>query len=935
MRRLLFPLLLLALPATAEIDLAAKLPADPAVRRGALPNGLRYWIRVNKTPPGKASLLLHIGSGSLNEADDQRGVAHFLEHMAFNGSKHFPPGELVKYFESLGMQFGMHQNAFTSFNQTTYMMSVPDTKPATLDRVFLYFGDVAHRLTLADAEIDKERGVILEEKRSRSGAGQRMIEQILPLIAPGSRLAQRIPIGLEEVIQSAPRERFVDYYRTYYRPDDSVLIAVGDFDPEDIRARAAKAFAEWKAPDTPVTDADAGIPYEKGLRAAVVTDPDVTVAQVGWGRLEPRRSLQTIGDYRRALVEGLGTWAVNRRMRELVQKGEAVFQRGGVSTGNLFGYARSVDVDGRGKPEDCLAILRAVLLEAKRAVVHGFTDAEIDDAKRALLSDVRQEARTEGTRDSFGVARGLNNLIEEGRVPMAAAQEAELLGEILPTISRQEVEEAFRAAFVFDRGLVLATFPEKEGLTPPTKEQLLAVVADVKKEGVAERAAEKRAEGLLEKDPQPGTVAQRSEDKDLGIVSATLGNGVRVHVREMDYQKGVVLARVTLVGGTIEETAATKGFSTVAALGLTPGQAATARHSATDLTNLLTGKQISLGASAGDAYLTLSLRASPDEIEEAFRLLHLMLTQGRVDKTALERWQKQMALQLPQMETSVQARAQFAWRDLLNGDDVRTRIPTLDEVQRQTVAEGQKWLDRIVASAPMEVAIVGDLPNDKALALAQRYLGSLPARPRTHPDIAELRKLSLPEGAQVRTVEVKTITPQAMVVLGWRGAPLGAREDQRKLYFVSQILTARLNEVIREEHQLTYSIGAGAIPSIAYDGNGALLSQFTADPKKAADAAKLARATMEELIGDKPPTDDEMKAVRKQLVNIVETQTKEPAFWVNTLSTLETRDRDLDSLKNLEEIFNAYKANDLVECAKRFMTPDRYLQVIARPAKGE
>jgi zinc protease len=312
-----------------------------------------------------------------------------------------------------------------------------------------------------------------------------------------------------------------------------------------------------------------------------------------------------------------------------------------------------------------------------------------------------------------------------------------------------------------------------------------------------------------------------------------------------------------------------------------------------------------------------------------------MLTQGRVDKAALERWQKRMALQLPQIETNVPARAQVAWGELVSGGDVRTRMLTLDDVQRLTVADGQAWLDRIVASAPMEVAIVGDLPEDTALALARRYLGSLPARPRSHPRIEELRKLSLPEGAQVRTVEVKTITPQAMVLLGWRGAPLGARKDRRRLLFASQILAARLNKVIREEHQLTYSIGAIATPSIAYEGNGVLLCQFTADPAKAADAAKLARATMEELIGDKPPTPAEMKAVAKQIVNIIQTRTKEPGYWAQTLSTLDTRGAELDSLKDLEAYYNAFTSAELVECAKRYMKPDRYLQLITKPADGE
>ena len=264
-----------------EIDLKAPLPVDPAIAKmGRLENGMSYWIRPNATPPEKVGVLLHIGSGSLNESEEQRGLAHFLEHMAFNGSANFPPGEVVKFFESIGMRFGADQNAFTGFDQTAYMLNLPNAEKATLEKGFLYMSDVAFRLTLGKEELDKERGVILEEERARSGARMRMMEKLLPLLMPGSRLSERIPIGKAEVIKSAPREAFMDFYRTWYRPEHSTLIVCGDVKVEVIEELVAKHFSEWKAAEKPAVPADPGIPLTKELRAGTVTDKEVTTANV-------------------------------------------------------------------------------------------------------------------------------------------------------------------------------------------------------------------------------------------------------------------------------------------------------------------------------------------------------------------------------------------------------------------------------------------------------------------------------------------------------------------------------------------------------------------------------------------------------------------------------------------------------------------------------
>ena len=310
----------------AAVDPQAPLPVDPAIQMGALDNGVAYWIRQHATPPGKISFWLHVGSGSVNEADGQEGIAHFLEHMAFNGSTHFPPGQLVQYFESIGLRFGQHQNAFTGFDQTTYTLTLPNTEPDTIDKGLLYLSDVAFGLLLTPEEIDKERNVILEEKRAHKGARQRIIEQILPALLPGSRVGRRLPIGLEATLAKLQRDDFKAYYDKWYHPGKITVLVVGDAPVEMIRAAIDKHFGSWRRTDPAPDDLPYGVTPYDAPRAIVLTDPELTTASVETMTIAPLQVVKTVGQYRERLVQELGAWMVNRRLEQLVQEGKAPFQ---------------------------------------------------------------------------------------------------------------------------------------------------------------------------------------------------------------------------------------------------------------------------------------------------------------------------------------------------------------------------------------------------------------------------------------------------------------------------------------------------------------------------------------------------------------------------------------------------------------------------------
>ncbi|MHC4960102.1 MAG: M16 family metallopeptidase [Planctomycetota bacterium] len=926
--RILAPFALLLLATTLFAD--EPLPVDPAIKTGKLDNGLTFWIRPHKTPPDRVGMMLHIGSGSLNEDDDQRGLAHFLEHMAFNGSANFPPGEMVKYFESLGMQFGQHQNAFTSFNQTTYMMHLPNSKPETIDKVLVFLVDVAHRLTLPIAEIDKERGVILEEKRSRSGPQMRMMEKILPIIAPGSRLSERMPIGIEDVITKAPRERFEQFYKKWYRPEQSVLIVSGDIDAAAVEKQVRAAFAGWKRSESEPTHANAGIKFdEPGLRAAIVTDPEVTRCDVGLSRVRRFEPPMTLLAHRSALVERLGAWILRQRLREIVRAGKASFQSSSVAISPFMSYATSIDTDASGDPDRCLDMFHEVLVEVRRGRLHGFLDQEVASAKKAMLANAERAAERAPTMNSAMLLMRMNSSVERGRPPMSPGQALATMRSVLPSIERAEIETAFKKAFQMENGLIVATLPE--GANVPTKEQLIEVVGKARTAKVEPPSEDSEKKTFLAKDPMPGVETSVKVDEGLGVHSMTYENGARVHVRRMDYKKDQVLVRIRFNGAGLHETKDNVGITTMAGLAIQPGTRATKRLTRSDIAKLLIGRKFSAGGGTAQDALVFSISASPADLEDAFRLAYASMTEPKLVESSVKMWRQQMTMAYGRIRTSVPMQGQMAVRAALSGDDPRVRMPTEDEIAKLKLADAQAWLEQLLAESSIEAAIVGDIDVETAKALAAKYIGSLAKRPALDDGLPELRKVKIVPGPHDREITVDTITPKAMVAVGWRGAAYGNRPEQRILVMATQVLTPRLNKAVREDRGLTYSIQAMAQPSLVFDGTGMIGTLFTADPDKAAGAADVALNTMKAMAADQPPTAEEIAAVEEQLRNIIGQQTKEPSFWVERLANLVTSGRDMGYFDNLNDYFDGIKPDEIVAMLKKYMTKERAFQVIAKP----
>lgn len=918
----------LAVYANAGIDLDAALPAETSIQYRQLPNGMRYWIRPGTPPAGKLSLWLRIGSGSLDEDDDQRGLAHLLEHLAFNGSANFPPGTLIKRFEAAGLTFGAHQNAATSFTDTVYKLTIPND-PALLDLGLLYFADVARRLTLDPAEVERERAVVQAERRARDNAATRAFHRQLAALAPGSRFVARLPIGDERIVGAATAEQLRAYYRKWYRPENTTLLVAGDVDAAALEALLRKHFGDWTADGAPPAPHSAGIkPYARD-RAEVITEYGLVSADVNIAYLEPPRDFRRVGGYRQWLVHSLGTRLINWRLYELILEGAAPFSAASAAADTLYGKTL-VEARAEGAPRDWEAVLRALLTELKRAREHGFSDAEFRHAKKVLAADLERAAWEESDAPAARWLAWMDAALEQQRRPLGAAQAHALAQQLLPAITRAEVEEAFRARYAPACRTVVLSLPRGGGVKAPTPAQVMQIVKAVEAVPVAKRDDSAWPERLLLQDPAPGRTVGHTLNGELNVLSVSFENGVRLHVRPLASQKDQVSVRVTLAGGRVNETPLNAGITEIAALPFeTP---ATDTLSSIEIRRVMKSKQVTVSGRATAGALELNIQGRRRDLEDGLRLAHLLLTRARVEPAAFNRWQRQAAARAADLEGSVSARLNDRVDALLTGNDPRFRGLSPQDVRRLTLADGQAWLDGILAAAPIEVAIVGDISHESALALAAKYLGSLPKRPAAAGAYAKVRAVQAAPGPYRELVKVNTATPKAMVYLGWRGPDWQDVRDWQVLDLAGRILTSRLLEEVRERRGLVYSIRAHSYSNTPYRGNGRFRVSFVVDPRRAEAVADLVQGMVAEFARS-GPTAAELVSAREQALLNFRSGSQTPAFWLDLLADLDYMGGDLRWVDNYAESVQRYTRADVLEVLGKYVRAERFVRVIGTPAE--
>ncbi|MCX6544233.1 MAG: pitrilysin family protein [Acidobacteria bacterium] len=594
--------------------LTQAVPVDARITIGYLPNGLRYYIRTNERPSRRAELRLVINVGSVVEDDDQRGVAHFVEHMAFNGSEHFAKQDLIKFMESIGMRLGPGVNAETGFDETVYMLHVPTDNPEAMAKAFLFLADVAHGLSFDREAIDKERGVIVEEWRQGRGADARMRDQQFPILLRGSRYSDRVPIGTKESIEGFKPEALKRFYADWYRPDLMGVIAVGDFSKSAIEAMIKAQFGAIPAPPHPRPRTAFEVPDHPETLFAVATDAEAAMTTVGVYNMLPLRDQTTVGAYRQQQVERLYTNMLTERLAELTLRADPPFMKAVVGRGLFVRTKEAATLMALVREDGIESGLRALVTESTRAARFGFTPAELEREKRDTMR-LYEGAFAERDKEESAVlaAEYIRNFTQQEPLP-GITYEYGLVQRFLPNITLQEVNQVAKEWTGGSR-IVLVNAPQKDGLKVPDAARLAAAIKSGAETDVTPYVEVAANQSLFDELPKPGSVVRSKTREAFGVTEWELSNGVKVMLKPTDFKQDEVVFRATSPGGT--SLASDKDYIAAMTAPQVIAAGGVGTFDVIQLRNILSGKAVAVRAFIDDTREGIAGGGSPKELESS------------------------------------------------------------------------------------------------------------------------------------------------------------------------------------------------------------------------------------------------------------------------------------------------------------------------------
>ena len=911
----------------ARLDQA--LPIDPAVRIGTLPNGMTYYVRKNGRPENRVALRLAVKAGSILEDEDQRGLAHFLEHMNFNGSEHFKPGELVAYLESIGARFGADANAYTSFDETVYMLDVPTDKPGLVDKGLVALSDFAAHATLSDAEIEKERGVVLEEWRLGQGASSRIQRKQLPVLLHGSRYAERLPIGTPEVIRGFPSERLRAFDRAWYRPDRMAVVAVGDVDPAAVEAAIRATFADIKGagPEAPLPVYD--IPPHAETLVSVATDPEARGSAVTLIFKHPRVVEKTVGDYRRSLVESLFHAMVNDRLSERARRSDAPFLGASSSGGSLGQTLDTYVLSARVADGGIVAGLQALVTEAERVRRHGFSAAELERAKKSMLAAYERAYLERDKTESGSYAREYVSHFVDAEPTPGIETEYALVQELLPGIALDEVRDLTRTLVHDDSRVVLATAPEKEGLRAPTADELRAAVGTAAAAAVGPWEDTLAGRELMEQKPAPGRVTDTRAIEAIGVTVLTLSNGVSVWLKPTDFKNDQVLFSAYAPGGAsmadpsefYEATLSTAAVSEAGFGGFSPD----------DLDKLLAGKLVNAAPYVGSYTHGISGASTPKDLESALQLVTLAFTQPNDRPESFEVLRKRLMAAVVNQAQDPDAVYSEKLREVNTNGHYTARSLKPADVTALRQEKSLGFYKRAFANAAdFTFFFAGAFKVEGVTPLVARYLGALPSTGARSSSFTD-RGLTFP-ARNVRARVEKGLEPKSQTALTFF-ADTGLQEmEMFQARVAASVLRSRLRDILREELGGTYGASVGYSDLAPLRGYGTMGISFGSSPDSVAKLEEAALAEVARLQKEGPSADDVQKA-REIERRELETALKQNPYWLGSLQTVHMLGWDPASIARRMQRVELITRDSLRGAFTRYFPLDRYTAVSLFPEK--
>lgn len=898
--------------------------ADPEVRFGALPNGMRYAIRRQTIPEGQAALRLRIDAGSLMEADDQQGLAHFLEHMAFNGSEAVPEGEMIKILERLGLAFGADTNASTGFDETIYKLDLPRTDEETISTSLMLLRETAMNLTIAQDAVDRERGIVLSEERARDNPPYRIYKNRLGFLLPNQRLNERYPIGQVEVLRSAPAERLRDFYEAYYRPERALLVAVGDFDVDAMEARIVEQFGGWRPSGEPGQDPDLGEPVRRGLEAKVAVDPGAAPAlQMAWVR-PADLSRDDEARRKRELVEQLGFSVFNRRLSVLARGSEPPFLGAGAFVNDEFNAAETTSILANAQIDRWREALSAIESEQRRAVRFGVRQDELDREIVEARARLQAEVAGAATRRPASLAQQILGAAAEDQVVTSPAQDLALFEATVKDLSAERVSSALAAAFEGSGPLIFLASPTPiEG----GEAAVLQAYETSRETPVTAPEALSQLEWPYSDFGPPGKVAESREVADLDTVFIRFENGVRLTVKPTRFQDDEVLVQVN-VGDGLQSLPADRQNQTWARRALIEG--GLGEITAEDLERVLASKVYGARLNVTDEAFQLSGSTRPEDLDTQLQVLTAYLTDPAWRPEAFARIQAAGATIHDQFEATASGVLSRDLAGLLHSGDRRWTFPTQADIAEARLEEVKAQIAPALSEAPIEVVIVGDTTVEQATEAVARTLGALPPRPSVA-DVEAERVLFPPPTATPVQRTHKGRADQSMGYIAWPSTdffenPQAAREAA----VLGEVLRLRLTEELRESQGATYSPSVSYNHSFVWEGWGYMSASVEIPPAGLteffADAEAIARDLRET-----PISADELERARQPRLERIERARVGNPYWADELAGTQTDPRRLESIRALLPGTERVTAADVQAAAQRILRPDAAWKLEVRP----
>ena len=902
------------------------LPVDPAVAVGRLDNGLAYYVRANRKPENTAELRLVVNAGSVLEDEDQRGLAHFVEHMAFNGTTSFPEADLIRHLESMGIEFGPEVNASTGFDETVYRLQVPTRAWDNLDIGVRILSEWASAVTFDEREIEKERGVIVEEWRSGRGAEARIRDRQLPVLLAGSRYADRLPIGKMEVVEHSPPRRIRDFYHEWYRPDLMAVIAVGDFDPKRVEARIRELFSGLAARADRRERSAFEVPDHKGLRFAIATDPEATASRIALYVKRPPERMQSVSDYRGSIVLSLFVGMLNARLDELARLPDSALLEAESARSDFVRTLGVTYLGGRTKDGMILPGLEALLREAERARRFGFAESELAREKEAALARLeRLYVQREDTPSSSYVREYVGNYLHGETIP-GIEYEYELHKRLLPGITLAEVNTLGEGWASRENAVLMVSAPAKQALAPPAESELAAAfdrVAGMALEPYRDRT---RDEPLLASRPRPSPVVEERQVPSIGVTYWRLANGAQVYLKPTDFKKDEVLFRALSPGG-YSLVSDQDYIAAVTAVGLLQ-ESGLGAFSKVELEKKLAGKRVELNPYLSEIYEGMEGASSERDLETLLQLIYLSFTAPRADEQAFRTYRDRLR---ERVET------RLASPDTVFGDTIRLLIANRDfrsePLNREKLGSMSLerslavYRERFAAGGDFTFVFVGSFELSAMRPLVETYLGGL--RPAAIRETWRDRGVAPPEGRVEEAVRLG-LEPASRVQYVFAAPFEWSMEEEVRLEALAGILESRLNEVLREQQGGTYSVGVFSSASKNPRGERRVFIGFGCDPGRVEDLSGRMFAEIKRIQENGP----EQGFVQKQkeiMRRNLDLAAKTNGYWAEGIATALRRIEDPQSLLRRADVVASLDAASIAAVARSSLPSGRYVRVVLQP----